>query len=456
MSLFRPYDAVVDEPHPYGVGEEVAKWRWRSFAGPYRAASDAFTGSPPDWERVVSGKGAVMTNPEGGHLWAVENDGTLPVIPSAGVETDARNKSRELAMAALWALLRRREDPVAARAAQERVKRTLLAQTEQAYCDFHDRNLYPFGAYRDLYLFALAHAMTSQLVALDLLQAAGTPFRRSEWERLRRWHAGFAELGEQETHARVSIPFVDRASGDYTLNGWGATTGGESIGWVENPWWWRESDGAPGPETTNISNLWNNRQASHARYFSLFGLKFGAGFYVQRGVAFVKEYLAYAVFPEDGFAELHRFTESDPNAGIGYASLQYAHVATVADALRRSGDSSLLDYSTTAGAHGSEGATKSLQGVAASLAAWFAQEHDVYAVRDEVARLGDSDYKPYSRAFLKGEQNRLAIGNDYWQDATIQAASEDGACPYPSSTQPYAWDAGDAGASPAHMLMFAP
>jgi len=106
-----------------------------------------------------------------------------------------------------------------------------------------------------------------------------------------------------------------------------------------------------GPTYWQINGTWNNRAAVVASGAGVVGVVTGDNVLRDKGVRWVKESLRYAVWPDGTYVDIIRTSPSNTNAW-SYPMDYMGSIATMADALARTGDSSLYDYKTREGAPG--------------------------------------------------------------------------------------------------------
>ena len=432
---------------------DVDMWRERAIRGPYRAEGDAFDNSPGEWLRLREDAEAVREAPESFLWYLPEGSGC---VPSAGHGMDiaeARNDSRTLAGAAMYALVR--DD----RELTEIIASVLVAQPEQQGVDFADRTRWCSPGNRDVGpVFALAHAMTSQLLAVDLV--SDDVIGPADLEGIRGWHLGLAEVIDADIESLHGSAFLGRDDGDHRLS--------EDWRTPQRLHWWNDGDARmwwDSPQVDLLHNLYNNRWASMARYQGLVGLAFDHHHHRDRATLFFKEFIDFGVYPFGAHADLHRGFSLDPRPegvaeGLQYMTLAAVHAFTYAEALARAGDPSLYEYRSTSGAHGTEGApprehaeAKSLKFLAHTLAR-YADGTFVRYVSEEP----DEDFRLGWDVVNSGAWSRVAILSGYYRDPYIQRLYRGdgvGMPPWPADGKPYRWDAGDSGVFPAWMLWFA-
>lgn len=449
----RASDAAVPRLGLFHTAADVALWRERSEHGPYRVQGDAFPRSPGEWSAVTQDAAAVRADPDS-FLWELRTgEGCVP-SDDHGIDLEGpRDRSRALAGAALYALVEQDSELAAI------VGRVLVEQVERPGVDFGDRSRWCAPGNHDTGpVFALTHAMVSQLLAFDLLPE-GT-LSESDADRVRRWHLDLADLIDLEIEDIHGEVFQDRGRSDRRL----------TAEWAEPQTlnWWNGGDArmwADSPQVYRLHNLYNNRWAAMARYQGLVGLAVGDENHRDAATLFFEEFVDFGVFPEGAHTDLHRGfhdrrAPDDVVVGLDYMTLAAVHAFTYAEALARSGDSSLYEYASTEGAQGSQGAppaeygnAKSLLFLAHSLARYADGTFERY-----VSEGSDESFRLSWTRVNSGTWSRTAILSGYFQDPYVHRlyrGDGEGMPAWPEDGAPHRWDAGDSGAFPAWMLMFA-
>ena len=140
----------------------------------------------------------------------------------------------------------------------------------------------------------------------------------------------------------------------------------------------------------------------------------------------VEEWIQFGLYPDGAFAEFQRNSATATNRGHNYGANMLDTFISIADALRRDGDSSLYEYSSTNGIWESGCTTepaKNLRLAVDSFLEIVSYEKDWYVGETSV----NSDYRIdniRAESPTKQHINEIyfaPLANKYYQDATIQA-----------------------------------
>lgn len=396
---------------------ELALWRERAAAGPYRRDGDVRLYSPGDWQRITDYAEEFLADPDRGR-WAgpVANNpgGCVQVKPGRSEDlaySPPYMEATRLRDAAFVAMVAdSREHAVAA-------KSELVAQARDGGVDFGDRERWCLGVVGgdNHPVFEIANWLSRLLFAYDYLQISW-PEVLSDQDRslLDRWFADAAVWMQEGLDRRLDELFVDRSGGNYQLTSLAQD-------------WWRRLLYLGGPEARTLQRRYNNRAATAARFVALVGIAQDNESFKESGRDFVREVVAFAYFPQGVLGEFERWTEQDPIEGWRYAMLVAGSVVTIADAFARDGDPSLYDFETTYGALGTQGTRadgdpKSIRSLVADLLGYVDLTYERYGT-DDPDREGDPSYRIDSIAERTGDEYlhdvHLALANRYYRDPYI-------------------------------------
>jgi len=112
-----------------------------------------------------------------------------------------------------------------------------------------------------------------------------------------------------------------------------------------------------GPPYFQVHSLWNNRGSAVASAVAIIGIITKNDELRDKGKRFFKESLKYSVWPDGTYVDIHRDGPGAANAWA-YPMSYMGSMSAVADALARSGDVSLYEYSTKDGIEGTESNTE--------------------------------------------------------------------------------------------------
>lgn len=332
------------------TADELATWRGRAAAGPFRSDGDAYTHSPGDWERIVANTEAFLAAPGDGR-WSPEwGDGPIPTTRGRQTHVPSFRYTARVRDAAFYALVADDE-----RAGQS-VIAELLAQARDPNADVGDRARFPSGQGRvtdtNPY-FMTASALTTLLFAADYAKQWASPTELAE---LRQWHRDAADWFFPDMRDRCETRFPGRDRGDYTP---GKKPDDGRIGFLE------------GPPTTFYGRVHNNREGVIWLYIGLVGLDQDDPLFREQTKMWFREWVMFAVYPSAGsyggrswsgggwFAEMERFEASGElgaDGGWAYVTSVLNVVGMIADHFARAGDRSLYEFETRAGLYGTEAA----------------------------------------------------------------------------------------------------
>jgi hypothetical protein len=239
-----------------------------------------------------------------------------------------------------------------------------------------------------------------------------------------------------------------------------------------------------GSRAGNDHEIWNNRSGSQLRFAAI-------GAHVNGSLAndaqtkrwakmWFMEWMTYAVFPNGIQQEFRRWEPSVPTNGWAYSSYAIGAMSTVADIFARHGDTSLYDFSTSAGWTFTGGnANASTAGGPKTLLSVIQRHYGFVNQRSTVSPnwIGDDDDTHCGDvAYLIQPQDDIAFGVDnasqrisesyfvhtnlYYRDATYKTAymrTMSGAPAYPGDPQAQAganpWS-GESSVYPGVLFMY--
>jgi hypothetical protein len=303
---------------------ELAEWRARAKAGPYRVANDAGRANTPgDWERILRYAGEFEAlSPTQDLYLTPEGTGCMhagsPQVGESQMRAAVRTQN-----AAFVALV---NDDATLRA---KVKARILAQARHG-ADFTDRSRWclvkddgshnPFWGIYGRYLSKMARAY-------DYVHNAFTDTERAEVARMLRG------AGE---HATVLVDNRTAAAARQAANPDPETLAEPVVD---------QGLGEPGAMRNH-----NNRIHFISEFLGIAAELLDDARMRQSTQAFVKSYVEHGVDAKVGlFADIHRGSslhapKGHEHVGVGYGTAVIGHVIQVADAQARNGDTTLYDY----------------------------------------------------------------------------------------------------------------
>ncbi|MBW3619545.1 MAG: S-layer homology domain-containing protein [Actinobacteria bacterium] len=451
---------------------ELDAWRARATTGPYRRAGDAGTNSPGDWDRIVSNRADFLASPAS-FRWAGPADPGGCIDFPGGIQYDPPvATSRGLRDAAFHAMV---TDDAATR---RTVAQSLVAQARVSNLDFSNRARWCLDVIDDLNPgFEIANWLTSLLYAVEYVEIGdrlgGTAsFTAADRQVVLDWMYHAAEFMNFDTNKSLRSIFPDRdqkAAPPYTLS----STLQENAYYEKTPY-----DGA-GLTIGGIARYYNNRNAAKQRFVGLLGLHlsqrtdgyvaptgqqgYTAASYVRDASKFARDFLVYSTYPAGYVGEFERWKTELPDLGWAYAGQALAPILTYVDALARTGDRSLYDFTTSAGVHNTEGTPAGTSGKNWRWAVNQFVSFRTTQVRYIPGHGGDANYRIDGThgSWQSIHEVMFAPFNRYWQDGALEdiLLRTTSAVPaYPSSPasvgQYSVWN-GDWGTLPATMFMTA-
>jgi regulation of enolase protein 1 (concanavalin A-like superfamily) len=423
--------------------EEVSVWRDRARSGPYRVAGDVSPNSPGDWTRIRKNASDFVSNPTAGR-WNGPTQGSLSTCVQRYNDPPPTSGPSRLLDAAFVALVE--GSPTEA----ELVKRELLWQASAAGTDFSNRSRWCHGVLVDINpSFDIAHWLTKLLLAYDYL--GPDYFTPAERARLDAWFLEAARFLQFDLDRSLESRFVSRGSSDEL-----------SQAALQYPLC-DKTHFLDGPPSCAIHRYYNNRRATIARFVGLAGLKVNDDASQRSARLFTQEYVKYGVFPQGFVSDFERWERHLPDLGWGYGAQTVGPVLVIADAFARAGDRSLYDFTTSVGAFGSEGGSKSLRFAARSIAGHVDGTYRRYGTDDPSLR-GNNAYLIDGRHDASNwyglHDVSFAIANVYYRESYLRGAytrSGPGMGGYPSrpaSIGPHPAWTGEGGIFPGVLFMY--
>ena len=448
-----PKSAVFEPPPEPGentrlglhvTSDELAIWQARAVSGPYKTAGDVSTNSPGDWDRIVSKKNSFNSSPSS-QRWTGKVTATCaqPFNPEP-----AQGLGDLIVAAGFYALVA--DDSTT----RNNVRDELLAQAAEVGTDFSDRSRWcldtPYGPVIDE---ATTHSnwLTRLIFAYDYIRSSlsgGNQATLDDW---------FYEAGSWNAQAYdrwlTTAIYPGRMSDNYSS----PTDAGVGSGqWLTH---------FGGFQTDDWIHSWSNRGMGQMRIAGMVGVMLNDSDLITRAKRICKEWIKYGVFSDGTIGEMYRGVETSGfrNHGFSYSSLLLGPVVTMADALARTGDYEIYDYSTSTGYNGTAGGPKSISQIMTLLAGYV--NHDVTRYGTESAgNNGNALYIIDTEDAAAGESivddTYMALGNQYYQSAYVKSIYTRAAsgCPvYPSgggATGGYPAFTGEWGVFPAILFMF--
>jgi hypothetical protein len=192
-----------------------------------------------------------------------------------------------------------------------------------------------------------------------------------------------ARYMDDNAHEVLIANFPNRRNRDYKpANGSAADTGDYTKGEYTH----YDANGNPGTQIHWIHKQYNNRVTSQFSAAGLIGVYLGDDDLTNHARMYYEEWLKYSVFPDGTNGEYNRnyqnaYESNNPTQGtLYYNAINIDAMMFFADALRRKGDNSMYEYTTSVGLFSSEGGEKNLILVINRNCSIINQEVDWYSI----------------------------------------------------------------------------
>ena len=401
---------------------ELREWRKRTVNGPYRARGDVSTNSPDDWLRIETKARAWLADPY--PVWNKEFTGPWDPVTHGTVEMEAPNWDTVYFMDACFFALITKD-----RAARDTCWAWLISQSQQPYVDFTNTALYDSdallsGAGVDAW-FSIQRWLAQLVYAYEFLVAfdAGT---HAERDAIVAWLLAGAKWRGEPYDTRIGTGNWGSPGGNReTLTPRTDDGSGQWPYFDEN-----EKTHANGHITSHYQRAYNNRGMDIMLPLILVGLLADDDGAIALGVRYFKEYVQCVYYPDGAFGEFHRATTTNEEIGWGYTYASLSIYLNAADALwRLRGDTTLYEFSTRAGVHGTEcevgDPDKTALGMAVDMTKYANDTFTRYGGKstfgDEAKRIDGRS--PRDGSTWQGHHDIwLAQSNRYFQNSAIKDA----------------------------------
>ena len=401
---------------------ELREWRTRKASGPYRARGDVSANSPGDWERIESKARTWLAAP-----YAVWNEAfTGPWHPDVHgtPEMEAPNNDTMYFMdACLYAFIMKDRD------ARDTCWAWLISQSQQPYVDFTNTTLYDSdalltGGNIDAW-FSIQRWLAQLVFAYDYLVAfdAGT---QAERDAIVAWLLAGAKWRAEPYDTRIGTSLWGTPGGDRATLTPRTDDGSGQWPYFDSA----QKTHSEGHTNSTYQMSYNNRGLDIMLPVILAGLLADDDAAVALGVRYFQEYVQCAVYPDEDFGEMHRATTANEEVGYVYVYGSIHTYFNAADALWRvRGDTTLYEFTTRLGVHGTEcgvgDADKSALVMALAIGKYG---NDTFERYGNGSTTGDADRRIDSRSPRDGSSWRghhdiwLAHANRYYQNTAIENA----------------------------------
>jgi hypothetical protein len=337
---------------------ELAEWRRRARAGPYRTQGDAIPNSPGDWDRIVREKDKFVRDP-GEYVWngpthgypgCIINADTWPTslegVPGSKGQEGSPEPIRDAAFYAMVA------QPAEAEAILTAVREVLLETADSKYNDFAETSRYCSDQSGTGYhpAYQISAWLTKLIFAYDYSQIADPGlWSASDRRRFLDWITAAAQW---------YMPQVDlRREGLWNPDGTPSLAAETADGRHSRVIW------SGGPQARRAQLRYNNHVPRLVRIPVLAGILVGDDEMIGYGRRWVREFLKVGVYPEGAIADFYRWPgNTGHTTGWKYGMENLGATLVIADHIARAGDTSVYEYGTTVGTRDTAGSVPNREG----------------------------------------------------------------------------------------------
>jgi hypothetical protein len=469
--------------------EELNIWRQRAQNGPYKTAGDVSTNSPGDWTTIVANARSFANNPlvdnwDGNTTSSTWNQNTVCTGQNqwGGGCYPWHTVGVKILHGAFASLVDPANHPYAAQ-----VRTALLNQIARPGVDFTntakwcncqigDGNSFAITNWLTRLVFAYSYVRNDSIFSASERLAIDTWFSNAAYYWAK--NVNYLVAGSAFPQRNVEFDTSVNVGGTYPTDILGPSPGSGSITHYDC------ANTQRGHLAGSNHEIWNNRSASQIRFAAAGSLIHGTLSHDAQSQRWAKmwfkEWLTYATFADNMPNDYKRWTTSAPTQGWVYASLAIGEMAVVADLFARAGDTSLYDFSTSAGSvysnnppgynGNTNGGPKSLLKVIqrhASFVPQFSTHSPNWHGHDNAANCGNFNYLispidnilyPPPTGSGKVNDTYYIFANLYYKDPTVKSMytrTAAGAPPYPAypDALSYSWG-GENGVYPGVLFMF--
>ncbi|QHT70883.1 T9SS type A sorting domain-containing protein [Rhodocytophaga rosea] len=360
--------------------EEITIWKQRANSTAtqntknYRIAGDVQTNSPGDWERIKNRARLFLAdpdyeryngpNPSSSRTYIIVGDGPEPeysaytrrdivtgtaypanTTPPTGVVTvtleSGEVKGTLIRDAAFYYLI------TGDTQYRDAVRTELLAQAAVSNLDLSNTTRWQYDKLTDdAPGFTIAEWFTTYYFAYDYIKHT---LSNSDKATLDEWFLNAAVFFKNNINYYIDGLFSNRSTNDNNDN------------YTINPQQqYRLSDTQGGPRVTHYNGYitysfhryFNNRRASAVRLYAMVGLGQNNTTLKTEAKKFVKDWLAYGVFPDGTPGDFERWSTTLPDLGWAYGMCITSICADIAEHFARQGDTDLFTHIENTGAAG--------------------------------------------------------------------------------------------------------
>lgn len=421
--------------------QELEIWRDRAENGPYKTDGDVAANSPGDWTRIRRKADEFLADPAA-ERWSGQPSGCW--LPAGSPALPGRTRGEWIRDAAFYSLV------TGEARYRDAVLNVLLEQAAEPGTDFSGSRWCDTGI-GDAHSHEIAAWLTKMLYAYDYIRAEISDDDRAAIDA---WFDDAAVFWSSVVDATVESAFPNREADDYSAASQKAEcTFGTCITHYD------------GWNFYNFHEVWNNRNAIQISFAGSAAIVTDNPVVKERAKRYFREWLRFAVFPDNTDSDYRRWTDSIPSLGWAYSSHMTGAMAVLADHFARAGDRELYEYSTSEGFEGltPAGGPKSLKNVITHHYRFVNGEEKRYGTKDS-SKVGNPDYLINSVDPMSGQSwvydTFMLQTNVYFKDEFIRSiytrtAADTPSYPEQPSTGGFHPWTGLWGTFPGVMLMFA-
>jgi hypothetical protein len=448
----------------FHTAAEISNWQTRMASGPYKSDGDVSTNSPGTWDVIAAASTAFASNPTMDNWDGNTNSQAWFVDMDCSGRNQHSNECfpwHDVGHAIMQAALATIVDPTNHNRAAN-IRAALLDQIAVAGTDWTNSTKWPDESIGDGNAFAITNWLTRFALAYSFVRDNAV-FSAGEKLSIDQWFSDAAYFWARNTQHIIANSGFSTSQRDAEFD----TTVDIGIKYTTDPIqagnnptglapaYYDCTLGQAGPLAGNDHENWNNRSGTMIR-FAAIGAHLNGSLandaQTKRWVRmWFKEWLTYAVFSNGIVNEFKRYEPFAPNAGWGYPGFVIGSMSTVADIFARKGDSSLYDFSTSAGWTFTGGGTNASTAGGPKSLLLTIQKHASFVnqrstgvpgwnAEPDNANCGNADYLIQPVDNISGE-HRIpdtyhAVPNLYYRDATVKThymRTSSGAPAYPAS-----------------------
>ena len=320
------------------TSDELAMWQDRSVNGPFRVAGDFSANSPGHWSEMVNDANADWTTGRWTGPQELNTNGSVKKLGETSSQTAndpptaTQRMSHRLPGAAHVAIVNNNT------ALAQNIVNEIRWYSQQSRLDFHNRTLYPNGHFADLNpLFMMTIWVLPFVIAYDACRVLVPPDAEVE-----NWFLGLADTCHGNM-GHLGNVFPNRGSDNYTSRSSFVNTDLQASTRLAN---------GNIVEHLRISRFYNNRMSDMAALQGLVGVLVNNDFHVAWAKRYIREYVMFA-----NRTTANQWTSGDhnrgstrfPQLGFSYDMGAFARMMPFIEALARTGDTSLYDFSSSEG-----------------------------------------------------------------------------------------------------------